>query len=134
MITKEINNAEHEYMNMSPLNYRACYGTGLLTLQLFKNSIDIQEELRLNLHSLSVNELLARIRAFVLNYFSICSVETDAKRAAIVKTKQFYKISRSFPIHAKYRSKNTRAPTDIRYLFVMFTSCLHRDTENYLYN
>jgi hypothetical protein len=30
----------------------------LLTLQLFKNSIDTQEKLRLNLHSLSVSELL----------------------------------------------------------------------------
>jgi hypothetical protein len=29
-----------------------------LTLQLFKNSIDTQEKLRLNLHSLSVSELL----------------------------------------------------------------------------
>jgi hypothetical protein len=28
---------------------------GLLTLQLFKNSIDTQEKLRLNLHSLSVS-------------------------------------------------------------------------------
>jgi hypothetical protein len=27
----------------------------LLTLQLFKNSIDIQEKLRMNLHSLSVS-------------------------------------------------------------------------------
>ena len=31
---------------------------GLLTLQLFKNRIDTQEKLRLNLHSLSVSELL----------------------------------------------------------------------------
>ena len=30
----------------------------LLTLQLFKNSIDTQGKLRLNLHSLSVSELL----------------------------------------------------------------------------
>jgi hypothetical protein len=30
----------------------------LLTLQLFKNSIDTQDKLRLNLHSLSVSELL----------------------------------------------------------------------------
>ena len=30
----------------------------LLTLQLFKNSIDTREKLRLNLHSLSVSELL----------------------------------------------------------------------------
>jgi hypothetical protein len=30
----------------------------LLTLQLFKNSIDTQEKLRLNLHSLSVSKLL----------------------------------------------------------------------------
>ena len=30
----------------------------LLTLQLFKNSTDTQEKLRLNLHSLSVSELL----------------------------------------------------------------------------
>jgi hypothetical protein len=30
----------------------------LLTLQLFKNSIDTQEKVRLNLHSLSVSELL----------------------------------------------------------------------------
>jgi hypothetical protein len=30
----------------------------LLTLQLFKNSIDTQEKIRLNLHSLSVSELL----------------------------------------------------------------------------
>ena len=30
----------------------------LLTLQLFKNSIDTEEKLRLNLHSLSVSELL----------------------------------------------------------------------------
>ena len=30
----------------------------LLTFQLFKNSIDTQEKLRLNLHSLSVSELL----------------------------------------------------------------------------
>ena len=30
----------------------------LLTLQLFKNSIDTQEKLRLSLHSLSVSELL----------------------------------------------------------------------------
>ena len=30
----------------------------LLTLQLFKNSIDTQEKLSLNLHSLSVSELL----------------------------------------------------------------------------
>ena len=29
-----------------------------LALQLFKNSIDTQEKLRLNLHSLSVSELL----------------------------------------------------------------------------
>ena len=30
----------------------------LLTLQLFKNSIDTQEKLRLNFHSLSVSVLL----------------------------------------------------------------------------
>ena len=30
----------------------------LLTLQLFKNSFDTEEKLRLNLHSLSVSELL----------------------------------------------------------------------------
>jgi hypothetical protein len=38
----------------------------LLTLQLFKNSIDIQEKLRLNLHSLSVSvsELLEYGRKF----------------------------------------------------------------------
>ena len=38
----------------------------LLTLQLFKNSIDTQEKLRLNLHSLSVivSELLEYRRKF----------------------------------------------------------------------
>jgi hypothetical protein len=36
----------------------------LLTLQLFKNSIDNQEKLRLNLHSLSVSELLEYRRKF----------------------------------------------------------------------
>jgi hypothetical protein len=34
----------------------------LLTLQLFKNSIDTQGKLRLNLHSLSVSELLEYMR------------------------------------------------------------------------
>jgi hypothetical protein len=37
---------------------------GLLNLQLFKNSIDTQEKLRLNLHSLSVSELLEYGRKF----------------------------------------------------------------------
>jgi hypothetical protein len=55
----------------------------------------------------------------------------------IVKTKYFYKISRSFPIHAKYRCKNTRAPTDT--IFICHGShadtrfiCLHRDAEIFL--
>ena len=34
------------------------YYVTILTLQLFKNSIDTQGKLRLNLHSLSVSELL----------------------------------------------------------------------------
>jgi Ni,Fe-hydrogenase maturation factor len=38
----------------------------LLTLQLFKNSIDTQEKLRLNLHSLSVSELLEYGRKNIL--------------------------------------------------------------------
>jgi hypothetical protein len=37
----------------------------MLTLQLFKNSIDTQEKLRLNLHSLSVSELLEYGRMFL---------------------------------------------------------------------
>jgi hypothetical protein len=37
----------------------------LLTLQLFKNSINTQEKLRLNLHSLSVSELSEYRRKFV---------------------------------------------------------------------
>ena len=36
----------------------------LLTLQLFKNSFDTEEKLRLNLHSLSVSELLEYGRKF----------------------------------------------------------------------
>ena len=34
------------------------YSVTILTLQLFKNNSDTQEKLRLNLHSLSVSELL----------------------------------------------------------------------------
>jgi hypothetical protein len=42
----------------------------LLTLQLFKNSIDTQGELRLNLHSLSVSELLEyRRKSIVYSYY-----------------------------------------------------------------
>jgi hypothetical protein len=37
----------------------------LLTLQLFKNSVDTQEKLRLNLHSLSVFFHLWQINAFI---------------------------------------------------------------------
>ena len=37
----------------------------LLTLQLFKNSTDTQEKLRLNLHSLSVSELLELYGLFI---------------------------------------------------------------------
>jgi hypothetical protein len=37
----------------------------LLTLQLCKNSIDTQEKLRLNFHSLSVSELLEYGRVYL---------------------------------------------------------------------
>jgi hypothetical protein len=57
----------------------------LLTLQLFKNSIDTQEKLRLNLHSLSVSvsELLEygrysedfRLLTLFLRYFSLFAVQ-----------------------------------------------------------
>jgi hypothetical protein len=42
----------------------------LLTLQLFKNSIDTEEKLRLNLHSLSVSELLEYGRKLVSTLIS----------------------------------------------------------------
>jgi hypothetical protein len=41
----------------------------LLTLQLFKNSIDIQGKLRLNLHSLSGSEHFSRIQALFSQLF-----------------------------------------------------------------
>jgi hypothetical protein len=40
-----------------------------LALQLFKNSIDTHEKLRLNLHSLSVSELLEYGRYEIKEYF-----------------------------------------------------------------
>jgi hypothetical protein len=40
----------------------------LLTLQLFKNSIDTQEKLRLNLHSLGVSELLEYGRTYTSEF------------------------------------------------------------------
>jgi hypothetical protein len=48
----------------------------LLTLQLFKNSIDTQEKLRLNLHLLSVNELLEYRRKSVSSNISYKSFKT----------------------------------------------------------
>jgi hypothetical protein len=42
----------------------------LLTLQLFKNSTDTQEKLRLNLHSLSVSELLEYGRKTTLSHYT----------------------------------------------------------------
>jgi hypothetical protein len=42
----------------------------LFTLQLFKNSIDTQEKLRLNLHSLSVSELLEYGRRGLFAYIT----------------------------------------------------------------
>jgi hypothetical protein len=43
-----------------------------LTLQLFKNSFDTQEKLRLNLRSVSVSELLEYGRKFLSDFDSLC--------------------------------------------------------------
>ena len=50
----------------------------LLTLQLFKNSIDTEGKLKLNLHSLSVSELLEYKRA-CLAYDQNLSVQSQNK-------------------------------------------------------
>jgi hypothetical protein len=65
----------------------------LLALQLFKNSIDTKEKLRLNLHSLSVSELLEYGRKFwkFLNCCILISVEQiNIKLWEFVKVKVLF--------------------------------------------
>ena len=52
----------------------------LLTLQLFKNSIDTQEKLRLNLHSLSVSGLLEYGRKAFYGFSNFFPGVTSTKR------------------------------------------------------
>jgi hypothetical protein len=52
------------------------YYVTILTLQLFKNSTDTQEKLRLNLHSLSVSELLEYRRK---SHYTKCPFKADLR-------------------------------------------------------